>query len=140
MIEQLWIANAIATWFMVGVIWLIQLVVYPGFRDVDPVRHHEAMLRHQSRTGRVVILPMLIELVTSILILWLQPESFLAWLGCVGVGVWGFSTVLIQVPLHAKLAKKGRDDKRLDRLVNWNWPRTVAWTAHGVICVIANSG
>ena len=132
--ELLPIANAASTWFMVGVIWLVQIAVYPSFRRLDPARFSEAMLDHQRRLERVVIVPMLIELVTSLALLALHPESVLAWLGCLCVGVWGFSTVLIQVPAHNRLAAKGYDAQAIGSLVKWNWPRKIAWTAHGAIC------
>ena len=133
MTDAIPIANAAATWSMVGVIWLIQLLVYPSFRDIESGRFREAMLRHQTLTGRIVILPMLIELVTSLLLLIFDPNSLSAWLSVICVGVWGFSTVLVQVPIHTRLAESGPDAALIDRLVKWNWPRTIAWTAHGVI-------
>lgn len=139
MTEALLIANAAATWFMVGVIWLIQAVVYPSFRDIDAGRFREAMLRHQVCTGRIVILPMLVELVTSLLLLILAPSSMFAWLGILCVGIWGFSTVLVQVPIHTRLAERGPDSAMIDRLVMWNWPRTIAWTAHGILCTASIS-
>ncbi len=133
MTDAIPIANAAATWSMVGVIWLIQLLVYPSFRDIESGRFREAMLRHQTLTGRVVILPMLLELSTSLLLLISDLGSLFAWLGVICVGVWGFSTVLVQVPIHTRLAESGPDAALIDRLVKWNWPRTIAWTAHGVI-------
>ncbi len=107
MSDGLLIANAAATWFMVGVIWLVQLLVYPSFRSLAPERFQAEMLKHQTVTGRVVILPMLVELSTSLALLILNPESLLIWLGNVCVGVWGFSTVLVQVPQHTRLAAEG---------------------------------
>jgi len=137
--EALLIANAISTWFMVGVIWLVQLVVYPSFRDIELQKFREVMLRHQACTGRIVILPMLVELATSLLLLILAPSSICAWLGILCVGIWGFSTVLVQVPVHARLAERGPDSAMIDRLVRWNWPRTIAWTAHGILCAVSIS-
>ncbi len=133
MTDALLIANAAATWSMVGVIWLIQLVVYPSFRDIELSKFREAMLRHQTLTGRVVILPMLAELITSLLLPVFQIDSLSAWLGIVCVVIWGSSTVLVQVPIHARLAESGPDAALIGRLVKWNWPRTIAWTAHGAI-------
>ena len=133
MIDAIPIANAAATWFMVGVIWLVQVVIYPSFRDIEPSQFRSAMLRHQALTGRVVILPMLVELVTSLLLLIFNPDSVSAWLGAISVGVWGLLTMLVQVPIHMRLAESWPDAELIDHLVNWNWPRTIAWTAHGVI-------
>lgn len=134
--DGLLIANALATWFMVGVIWLVQLLIYPSFRNIAPERFLAEMLKHQTVTGRVVILPMLVELGTSLALLVFNPELVLLWLGNVCVGVWGFSTVLVQVPQHTRLAAEGPDARTLANLVKYNWPRTIAWTLHGGICAV----
>lgn len=134
MADSLAVANAASTWFMAGVIWLVQLVVYPSFRYLDPATFSAAMLDHQRRIGRVVIAPMVVELTASLALLVLRPESALAWAGCVCVAAWGFSTVLIQVPQHARLATAGSDRRALKNLTGWNWLRTLAWSAHGAIC------
>ena len=42
------------------------------------------------------------------------------------------STVLLQVPLHARLAA-GHDEHAARRLVATNWIRTAAWTSRGVM-------
>ncbi len=134
MSDGLLIANALATWFMVGVIWLVQLLIYPSFRNIAPDRFRAEMLKHQTVTGRVVILPMLVELGTSLALLVFHPESALVWLGNVCVGAWGFSTVLVQVPQHTRLIADGLEVRTLANLVKYNWPRTIAWTLHGGIC------
>ena len=48
-----------------------------------------------------------------------------------GVGL----SVLLSVPLHEQMA----NDPRIDtgkRLVQTNWPRSIAWTAHGVTALV----
>ena len=137
MIDGLRIADAFSTWFMVGVIWLVQLVVYPSFHDIDPGRFCAAMSRHQKWMARIVILPMFVESATSLMLLARQPDSLIDRCGCLCVVTWWFSTVLIQIPMHKALLTGGPNEPLLKRLVDWNWPRTVAWTVHGVLCVIA---
>ncbi len=137
MIDGLRIADAVSTWFMVGVIWLVQLVVYPSFRDFVPSRFRDAMLRHQTWMARIVVLPMLFELATSLLLLARHPDSILDWCGCLCAAMWGFSTVLIQIPQHEALLAGGPIETLLKRLILWNWLRTVAWTLHGILCAVA---
>jgi hypothetical protein len=129
------LANAAATWVMCGVIWFVQLVHYPMFARLSRDAFRPAMLDHQAGTGRVVFGPMLVELVTSLVLIALRPASALAWVGAVLVGVWGFSTVLVQVPLHNRLAEGGFDAAVHHRLVRSNWVRTAAWTARTVLCL-----
>jgi hypothetical protein len=56
------------------------------------------------------------------------------WVGAALVGVWGFSTALVQIPLHEALAAGGFDANRHRRLVVTNRVRTAAWAARGVLC------
>ena len=137
MIDSLSMANTVSTWFLVGVIWLIQLVVYPSFRNIDPGRFRGAMLHHQKWMARIVILPMLVELVTSLALLALHTDSLIYWYGCMCVATWGFSTLLIQVPQHTAIAVGDLPQSDSNHLTVWNWPRTLAWTAHGILCAFA---
>lgn len=128
------VASAAATWFMCGVIWFVQLVHYPHFARYARENFREAMLGHQTRTGRVVFGPMLVELLTGVALVALRPDSPLVWVGLALVGVWGFSTALVQIPLHNRLAEGGFDPAVHRRLVRSNWIRTAAWTARAVLC------
>ncbi|NIT98857.1 MAG: hypothetical protein GWN79_27120 [Actinobacteria bacterium] len=42
------------------------------------------------------------------------------------------STVLVQVPLHRRLAE-GHDRRTAERLIATNWVRTVAWSLRGLL-------
>jgi hypothetical protein len=43
------------------------------------------------------------------------------------------STVLVSVPLHAKMAQSHHDETGR-RLVLTNWPRTIAWSGRLALC------
>jgi hypothetical protein len=45
------------------------------------------------------------------------------------------STIFLSVPLHARMARTF-DSSTGPRLVLTNWPRTIAWTLHGVVGVV----
>ena len=131
------LANAAAAWLMCGVIWLVQLVHYPLFARYARDEFRAAMAEHQAFTGRVLAPPMLIELVTSLLLLVIRPDAVPLWAACVGAalaGVWGFSTVLVQIPLHNRLAAGGFDATLHRRLVRSNWIRTAAWSLRAALC------
>ncbi|WP_439625069.1 DUF1772 domain-containing protein [Gemmata sp.] len=135
--DALLTANAAATWLMCGVIWFVQLVHYPLFPAYDRAWFRAAMSAHQAATQRVVFPAMVLELGTALALLAWQPAGvpeWVPWLGAALVGVWGFTTALVMVPLHERLAREGFDGALHQRLVRWNWVRTAAWSARGLGC------
>lgn len=126
--RDLLLLNLAATLFMTGLAWFVQIVHYPSFRFYKT----EGFAEHQSRTGYVVAVPMLVELGTSLYLVWLAPRSALLWCGAVLVILVWLSTGFIQIPKHEVLLS-GYDAAAHDHLVRWNWPRTLAWTVRSGI-------
>lgn len=132
------VANAAATLVMVGVIWFVQRVHYPLLALVGTDRATGVALEHQRRTGQVVAVPMAVEGVSTLVLLVERPAEvslIWPWLGAVLLAVALGSTVLLSVPRHAKMASDP-DPAIGQSLVRTNWPRTVAWSARGVIVII----
>ena len=67
--------NAAATFWMVGLIWFVQVVHYPLFSKVGAEGFAAYEASHASRTTWVVAPPMLIEVVTSVLLIWFRPPG-----------------------------------------------------------------
>ncbi|MGB1707168.1 MAG: hypothetical protein ACPHF4_05000 [Rubripirellula sp.] len=131
--SALFVVNLIATWYMVGLIWMVQIVHYNMFDrvGVDQFQQYEA--DHNRLITPIVGVPMLFELATAVLLLFAAPESFPRWAGVVGlvlIGLIWLSTVMLQIPCHAQLLN-GFDEAVYRRLVNSNWLRTVLWTIRG---------
>jgi hypothetical protein len=114
---------------MVGLIWFVQVVHYPLLAHIDAA----GIAEHQRRTGWVVGPPIIVEALTTVLLLVDRPEGVPAAAAVAGVGllalIW-ISTALIQVPRHRGLAA-GSGEVR--RLVAENWIRTVAWSGRGAV-------
>jgi hypothetical protein len=132
MSPPLLLANLILSAFLTGLIWFVQIVHYPIFRKV-PASHFGAYHAvHTVATGRVVALPMLVELgIGGWLALQPAPAN-LRWAGyaayaCV-ILVWAV-TFGVAVPLHNRLAARGYGEAAINGLVATNWVRTVGWTA-----------
>ena len=122
-----------STWFLVGLIWTIQVVHYPLFAGVGADRFAAYQESHARLITMVVGPLMLIEALTTLLFLTIRPPGISAWVAWVGAGllavIW-ISTAVLQVPAHGRLAE-GFDPETHTRLVNTNWIRTIAWTARG---------
>ena len=65
MIETLMLFHVAATWYLVGLCWLVQRVQYPLMRAVGESRFVEYERMHVRRITPVVAPPMLIELATA---------------------------------------------------------------------------
>ncbi len=135
MIEILLLSQVAATLVMVGVIWFVQIVHYPLMARVPAAEFTAFEREHQNRTTVVVGPAMLVEAFTAAVLLAVPLPGTDFILPVVGVSllavIW-LSTILIQVPLHARL-ERGFDSQTHRRLVLSNWIRTVAWTGRGVL-------
>lgn len=130
------IANTAATWWMTGIVWFCAIVQYPMFANVgnaDFVQYHA---EHVRRTQRVVLVPMLVELVLTF---WIAAA------GTTGSGVDGLDlagalfvllvwlcTFFRQVPDHDRLST-GFDFEVHRRLVRGNLVRCVIWSGHALV-------
>lgn len=132
------VISTVATWGMIGVIWIVQLVHYPLLGRLSVHEPVDAAVDHQRRISWVVGPLMAAEGVTALILLVDRPPTmslFSAVLAAALLGSALLSTVLIQVPQHARLAQ-GHDDDLVRELIARNWIRTVAWTARGVLLVV----
>lgn len=121
------------TLYLVGVIWIVQILHYPLLAGVGVEGYTAYHNLHTSRITPVVAPAMIVELLTAIYFAFVVIEKidrnyFLFGLVLVLI-IWA-STFLVQVPLHEKLAA-GFDADILHRLVLTNWVRTIAWTLRG---------
>ncbi|MDA7858945.1 hypothetical protein N9B31_05380 [Mariniblastus sp.] len=127
--------NAIATLYMTGLIWMVQIVHYPLFSEVGLEQFPQYAQKHQFLTSIVVGPPMLTEALSAILLAWFLPPGTSLPMVIAGIllviSIWA-STAVIQVPCHEKL-EEGFTATIHRRLVLTNWFRTVAWTARGVL-------
>jgi len=129
------VAQLAATWTMVGIIWFVQVVHYPLFARVDGPGSGAYAVENQRRTTWVVGLPMAVEGVTALWLVASPPDGVGRALPLVGLVLLALvlgSTVLVQVPAHARLVD-GHDESTVRRLVAGNWVRTAGWTARGVL-------
>lgn len=132
------LANAAAACVMTGVIWFVQVVHYPLLAQFGSAQATQVAQEHQRRTGWVVGAPMAVEGVSTLVLLAKSPEGvavLLPWVGAVLLAVALGSTVFLSVPLHSRMAI-AHDEDAARKLILTNWPRTIAWSARAVICVV----
>lgn len=130
MMETLLLVHAAATWYMVGIIWIVQLVHYPFFQFLPNEGFQAAMVFHQRRISIAVIPGMLLELL-SLPALLLLPWG-LALILFIALALIWLTTFLVQVPLHHQLLKS-RHSETISKLVSSNWIRTGLWSLRGLL-------
>jgi len=123
--------NLTATWYMVGLIWFVQLVHYPQFRSIAADRWAQFHRSHTTLTTVAVAPAMLIELVAAILLLVAQPGAVSIVLLILVILIW-LSTAAIQIPMH-NLLSHGFNPATHRKLLRSNWIRTILWTTRGLL-------
>ncbi len=124
-----------ATLYLVGLIWIIQILHYPLMANVGADGYIEYQSLHMSRITPVVAPAMILELATGIYFAFANFEAIdrsYFWIGLALILVIWISTFLLQVPLHERLTHSFEGDTQ-KRLVQTNWIRTIVWTLRGAL-------
>lgn len=129
------LAHAGATLYLVGLIWTVQILIYPLMGHVGASGYSAYHNLHTSRITPIVAPAMIGELLTAIYFVFAADEKIdrrYFWFGLALVLTIWISTFLVQVPLHEKLGVSF-DAGIQQRLVRTNWIRTAAWTMRGAL-------
>ena len=124
--KWIFLLHLVSTFYMLGLCWFVQIVHYPLFLKI-PEKQFSAYQKKNWLTGYVTGPVMILELITGLVLLYsYQDLNYLINLALIGVT--GFSTLLIQIPIHIQL-KRERSVLLIQKLIRTNWIRTVSWTA-----------
>lgn len=113
---------------LVVLIWLVQLIIYPSFRHVDPAQLQAWHKRYVGRIGSIVG-PLMMTQVIVVSVQCTVALNFANALSIICVGLCWLSSFALSIPCHRKIEQGQGTAEVLDRLVGTNWPRTVLWTA-----------
>jgi hypothetical protein len=132
---------------MTGVIWLVQLVMYPQFQRVQPEEFRTYYLFH-ARWISMIVIPVMIGQGLSAGALWFQKiflqanhtpgltsfaqESIVAGLPLIFTAAVFMQTMFMEMPVQLKLGKGGHNALLVDKLIRDNWWRTITWSMHAV--------
>lgn len=126
--------NLLLSTFMMGVIWVIQLVHYPSFRFIDRSNWARAHNNHVRGISLIVAPVMIAEIVCRFYLCFHQTNVASISATILLIIIW-LSTFNIQVPLHNKLEQAWTLDV-VNQLINSNWIRTLLWTINTGILLI----
>ena len=112
--------------FMTGIIWLVQILVYPNFRlHQHPDTFIDFHRFHTTRITWIVAPAMGVELLSGAWLFGAQPCATY-FLNFISICILWVLTALVNVPIHRHLEKNPKAVKNV--LVWSNWPRTIVWT------------
>lgn len=129
-------ANRLASFGLVVLIWLVQIINYPAFAEIAPerfVRWHAGY----TRALTWIVAPLMLGQVVLVGWLMVVRPSLLGFLAAGAVAVAWIATFTLAVPAHDNLQATGLDREVVARLVAVNWVRTVAWTLAFLLLLVA---
>ena len=131
----IFLVHIAATLYLVGLIWVVQALVYPSMAHAGADGYAAYHNLHTSRITPIVAPAMILELLTAIYFVFVPFETIdrrYFWCGLALILTIWASTFLVQVPLHEKLGASF-DANVQRKLVLTNWIRTGLWTVRGAL-------
>ncbi len=112
-------------------IWLVQLIIYPSFKYCSDLQLSKWHPIYTRRITFVVLPLMLSQLILTILLCFRLEWSFFSIIDLTLVLLTWILTFVIFVPLHQKIDERSseKNDTYISKLVEYNWSRTLLWTA-----------
>lgn len=136
MMDIAFLIHLVTTAFMTGLIWMVQIVHYPLFKVINSNEFPQYENSHSKLITFIVGPIMTVELITGLLIAGssllsgINYRLFLISFGLL-ILIW-LSTVIFQIPHHKKLSQQ-KDKDILQKLITYNWIRTISWSARSLI-------
>ena len=129
------VISAAASWAMVGLIWMVQVVHYPMLAEFSASSPGTAAVVHQRRISWVVGPLMAAEGVTALILLVDRPATIERdeRLGRSFVAGRGAALDRPRPGATPQPIGAGHDRAVARRLISTNWVRTIAWTGRGVL-------
>lgn len=124
------------SWALLVLIWLVQLIIYPGFIRI-PAGIFIAYHRWYANRIAIIVVPlMLAEVILLMGWWWAGADRSAAYVATLAVFIIWLSTFGLQVPIHKRL-QHGKDDALIRQLVATNWIRTAAWSLKTLVVTTA---
>ena len=132
------VGHTLFTLAMFGLMWSVQVVVYPQFRSVDPAGFVTYAADHSTRIVMALALLAPAEVVFAGW-LFLEPPTGLnrmaIFLSGLLLAIGWVSTALWYAPLHGRF-QGPYDLDRIEQLIATNWFRTILWSARAVFATV----
>jgi hypothetical protein len=129
----------VVIFYVLGVIWFAQIVVYPLFGKVGPDEYIAYHRFYSSRIPLPVIIPGFASFLLPIVLVFFRPDSVSLWIALANAAcglVSLFVTVALEIPRHVRLEKGGKQEAVIRELIRYNWPRTLSITGSALLTLL----
>lgn len=118
-------------------IWLVQLVIYPGFKYYKLQNLKKWHFMYSGKITIVVLPLMLSQLILSCWLTFKYDWELFFTISTVLVVLTWVSTFITFVPLHQKIDAEDENlTVHVQKLITYNWVRTFLWTSIFLMTVI----
>ena len=128
--------NVALGWYMVGLVWVGQLVVYPMRVFLGPEHAAAYVAKYPEYIAIPVLIPNLLLAVAAVLLIWFRPRAVPSWPPWTGALLSLVLFVLVftlYAPLQMEAAKHGFTEAANAKLLRIHWTRVAADTAYGLL-------
>ena len=112
---------------MLVVIWMVQVIIYPAFRNIDAVNFPEWHAQYCKQIAWFV-LPLMVSQILECTTSCFFVGDTCSWVRLVCVLLAWAVTFFHSAPQHRKLTIHGKKTEFIDLLLTGNWFRTFLWT------------
>jgi hypothetical protein len=122
--------------YLLGQVWLGQLVIYALFTQVGPAEYGAYHRLYNARIPLPVALPGFASCVLPCVLVFHRPAGVPDWMAIANVacGLVGFLiTVKFTVPRHNRLEYEGKQDHLIREVTALSWLRTLSITGSAVL-------
>ena len=131
--DNLFLIQIISNSILIGVLIITQIISYPSLSSIDKTFFEKYHKNYVNRISYVVIPLMLIELFSLVYLTFYITDLFMIKSLLILLTIWLFTFISI-IPLHNSLSNK-RSDDIINRLINYNWFRTILWSIKLIIII-----
>jgi hypothetical protein len=125
------------SFMLTGIVWWVQIITYPLIKETPEAVFKHVHRIYMRRVGWIAAPLMLLEMTTSILLIFFPPPLVPHALLLINFGlivlVWLVST-LILLPIHQRLSI-GHPAHDVQHLIKMNWIRTSLWSVKGILVI-----
>ena len=120
------------TFFMTGIIWLIQLIHYPSFSFIDKNMYSKFQTFHMNRISFLVGPIMILELLSGfyLLLFFYSESNFFVINFILNILILNM-TIIVFATIHKKLIE-GFKFSLFAKLISMNWIRTILWSMKSI--------